>query len=276
MGRCSYCGEPAGFLRVQHAECSARYSRAMSMMPTFFAKYLDSQVPAERFSELLRGAAQAAFVPREELASLSVAEIGKTIDVLLAQGAPHLPEIQRISELTDELGHGVAEDSGLNDKLARAVVLAELHEGRVPDAVTVSGPLPFRLARNESVLWIFNRVQSYPQPLRVSDEQGLNALVGQTDTAFGPSQILNGALPAMEPDEKSEGDLVVTNRNLYLLLSEEAHERIPLSRVSAVQPSENGILVAGTPAEKFSRVFLLDDPGFAFQLIDRLGQLAHG
>jgi len=119
-------------------------------------------------------------------------------------------------------------------------------------------------------------VQAYQQFARASGEGSLNALAGQADIEAGNLLSQNEALNPVSAPERSESDLVVTNRGLYLVLSEEDQHRIPISRISAVQSQANGIFVAGIPAEKFSWVFLLDDPPFASRLIGGLGQLAHG
>jgi hypothetical protein len=258
MGRCSYCGQPAGFLRTQHTECSARYHRAMSMMPTFFAKFLESQVPAHRFSELLRGAAQAAFVRPEELSKLAVSEIGKAIDALRAQRSPNHSEIQRLSELMDQLGPSIAEDADLNERLAKATVVADLGAGRIPDAVTVTGPLPITFAPGETVLWIFNRVEAYRLPV---DDADYNPIMSDIDAS-------QTSAPTVE--QRSEGDLVITNRSVHLLLREGTHEHIPIAAISSLRTYSNGVRLTGAT---IAWTVLLDDPSFASTVLGSLAQL---
>jgi len=272
MGLCSYCGQPAGFLRSQHPECRARYERAMSMMPSFFAKFLDSQVPAGRFSELLQGAAKAAYVPPEDLAALSVAEIGRIIASLFDEHPPAVGEVQRVAELIEQLGDGVSDNPSLNEQLAKAVVVAGLYEGHLPDAVSVAGPMPIDLGHDESIIWIFNHVLSYRGGAAGRDGSNGGGLGNGMDGTYRSPRMLNGIkAPANAAEEQAEGDLVITSRNIYFLLSHEDGHRIPINRIQFLHAFADGIRVSNS--EKKSRVFLLDDPCFALNVIGRISKL---
>jgi hypothetical protein len=49
MGQCKYRGQPAGFMRSQHAECRTKHEEARNRIPTAFAKWMESDYPAADF-----------------------------------------------------------------------------------------------------------------------------------------------------------------------------------------------------------------------------------
>lgn len=276
MAICRYCGRRAGFFRSQHGECAEHHKRAISMIPGFFEKMLASQLSAERFTELLQDTAKASFVKRDELISLCKTSLGNVIDSILKERPATIAEGQRIADLTDTLEAAFSESFGLNEKLVKASIISELYDGRIPDPISVVGPMPFEFGRGETILWIFNHVSAF----RVASDKTdggiqFDATELPKEPYFGPAALGNAHAPLKGANAEGKGDMVLTNRNIHFFLSEEAKSRIPIARIQSLISYKEAIHVVSNPARKKSPMYVLDDAWFAANVIGRLVKMVH-
>jgi hypothetical protein len=276
MGRCTFCGRPAGFLRRRHAECQERHTRALAIIPELFSKALHSSLPATRFGELLKNAAGASFIKPRDLRSICLDGMSHMIDAVLEERLLTPTEEERISEIRDALGPGIADVTDLDEKLVKIGMLRELNEGQLPDRVTVVGPMPIELRRHERVIWIFNGVISFRRRAPVPtppETTGIAFPATEKDLYCGLRAFVNDPIPIDELIEEATGDLVVTDRNIYFIFGD-GQRRIPMPKISALQPHADGIQVTCEQPQGRSRTFRLSDPWLAANLIVRLTVLA--
>jgi hypothetical protein len=276
MANCRYCGQKAGLLRSEHQECRQRHDRATTMIPGFFGKMLTSQLSTDKFSELLRGTAETSYVQRDELISLSKAAITNTVDSILKDRPVAIAEAQRIIELTDTLEAAFSESFELNDKLVKTSIISELYDGRIPDPVSVVGPMPFELGRGETILWIFNHVSLF----RITTDDTLGGIridvTEQTkEPYFGPAALESRHAPVNGSSGEAQGDLILTNRNLHFVQSEETRTRIPIARIQVLAAYREGIHVIANPDKKRAPLFVLNDAWFAANVVGRLIAMVH-
>jgi len=276
MANCIYCGRPAGFLRRRHPACEERHKKVVALMPRFFSEVISSPISAERFSDLLLAATKASFVRPGELKSMCVSGINTAIDTILRERLLTSVEVQRITDLADALGAQSPRGLGLDQKLIKLSIVNELYDGKIPDRVSIVGPMPVELGRGESVLWIFNKVLSYRMtPDKKEEGLSIDPASPIESRYVSPKALDKSHVPKKQLREKADGDLVVTNRNIYFLPNPDSHIRIPISRIFSLRPYAEGFYVACRPVKERSRAFLLDDPWFATNVIGRLAQLAH-
>jgi len=276
MGRCVYCDQPAGFLRRRHRECRERHTRALATIPELFTKALHSSLPAERFGVLLKDAAGASFIKPRDLGSLCVRGISSMIDSVLEERLLTTAEEERISEIKDALGPGIADVTELNEKLIKISMLRELSAGQLPDRVTVVGPMPIELRQHERVIWIFNRVIGFRRRTAVTpptEGTGIVFPATEKDLYCGLRAFINDPIPTDDLLEEATGDLVVTDRNIYFIFGD-GQRRIPMAKITALQPHADGIQVTCEQPQGRSRAFKLADPWLAANLIVRLTILA--
>src|ERR1051325_4781003 len=164
MSNCTHCGKPAGLFRSYHPDCRAQFERAVTTIPAFFEKLLHSLLPAERFEQLLSEVAATFHIGPERLRSLSTMGINAMLDAAVSQRIPTVAEEDRILDIAATLGVSVNDIPGLADKFVKISILRDLDEGRVPDHVTVVGPMPLELQSDEAIVWIFNGAKTYRQP----------------------------------------------------------------------------------------------------------------
>jgi hypothetical protein len=274
MPRCIYCGQPAGLLRRRHAECQERHTRALAMIPELFTKALHSALPAERFGELLKQAAGASFIKPRDLGPLCVQGISGMIDSVLEDRLLTPAEDERITEIKDALAPALVDVTSLNEKLIKISILRELSAGELPDRVSVAGPMPIELHAHERVIWIFNHVICFRRRVAPAPELGGIAFPAtEKDLYCGMRAFNNDPLPVDDLLEEATGDLVVTNRNLYFIFGA-GQRRIPMAKITALQPHADGVQVTCEQPQGRSRIFKLDDPWLAANMIVRLTMLA--
>jgi hypothetical protein len=245
------------------------------MIPDLFTKALHSSLAPERFGELLRQAAGASFIKPRDLASLCVGGMSQMIDSVLEQRLLTQAEDDRVTQIKDALGPGIADVTDLNEKLIKISILRELSAGQVPDRVTVAGEMPIELREHERVIWIFNHVVSFRRrpPLSTPEPGGIAFPATETDLYCALHAFLNDPIPMGDLVEEATGDLVVTDRNLYFIFGA-GQRRIPMTKITALQPHADGIQVTCEQPQGRSRIFRVDDPWLAANMIVRLVMLA--
>lgn len=268
MAKCIYCERPAGFLRWRHADCRERHNRAMMMIPELFTKALHSSLPATRFGELLKDAAGASFIKPRDLGSLCIKGISSMIDTVLEERLLTAAEEERIAEIKDALGPAVVDTTDLNEKLIKISVLRDLKAGLIPDRVTIVGPMPIEFRPHEHVVWIFNHVVGFRRAAvaPASDAAGgITFPATETDLYCGLRAFDNDPMPMENLIEEATGDLVLTNRNIYFIYGD-GKQRIPMVKITALQPHADGIQVTCEQPQGRSRAFKVDDPWMAANL----------
>jgi hypothetical protein len=276
MGRCIYCDRHAGFLRRRHTECRERHTRALAMIPELFSKALHSSLPAVRFGEMLKEAAGASFIKPRDLGSLCVGGMSSMIDAVLKERLLTTVEDERIVEIRDALGPSIADVSELNEKLIKIGMLRELSEGHLPDRVDVVGPMPIELRPHERIIWIFNGAVCFRRENPVTAQPNGKGFVfpaTEKDLYCGMRAFINDPIPMADLVQEATGDLVVTDRNLYFIFGD-GQRRIPMVKITALQPHADGIQVTSEQPQGRSRTFKLGDPWLAANLIVRLMILA--
>jgi hypothetical protein len=273
MSNCTHCGKPAGLLRSYHVDCRAQFERAVTTIPAFFEKLLHSLLPAERFEQLLNEVAATFHIDPKRLRSLSMMGVNAMLDSALSQRIPTVAEEDRILDIATTLGLSVSDIPGLTDKFVKISILRDLDEGRVPDHVTVVGPMPFEFEPDEAIVWIFNGVRSYRQPKpkeRVTAESVTPAR-GDLPDYVSPASVSPTSAPIREWVDTGASDLMFTDRRIFVV-SEDRHRHIPLSKIASLRTFADGFQIQ-RPADDRALVFIVDDSWFAANLIVRLMRL---
>jgi hypothetical protein len=276
MAKCIHCGRPAGLFRRYHAECRAKYDLAMTMIPAFFEKALNSSLAGDRFDELLRNAAAASYIAPAQLRSLAISGIAAMTESTLADHLLTEAEEERIIEIADAVGLTLDAIPKADDKLIKANVLRELDAGRIPDRVTVVGDLPVELAADESVVWIFNQTKIYRsgrskrrEPARLPS----TSPIAHLPLYYSATMLdADGGNPARLVEE-AVGDLVVTTNQL-LTVWRERQRSIPYAKIVGFRARRDGFLIARGGSQDSVVLFAVDDPWFAANLVARLLRLS--
>lgn len=234
-------------------------------IPSLFSQILDDPISAARFSGLLRQAATTSFVGREELEELSVQGLLTLVRSVMATRIVDEWEEDRIRDVADHISADISSDERLEADLGMAKILRELSQGKSPEIVALDGPMPVRMRRAETLIWIFNEVRLY----RLADA---------ADRLSGPPPVKASYYTLDEPSEpipppgvpakrrRNVGDLILSNYNIHFVQAGGDQMRIPISRISGLSASADAVSV-GYGAHGMVRTFRLDAPGFLVNAI---------
>jgi hypothetical protein len=276
MPDCIYCGKPTRLFRRHHPECKTQFERATKTIPAFFEKLLHSNLPPNRFEGLLKEVAATFHIKSQQLKSLSVLGITAMLNAALQQRLPTPQEEARILEVAAGVGVSLEDMPDLEEKLVKIGALRDLDEDLIPDRVKVVGAMPLEFGPGERVVWIFNNVGCYREggTLTVSKIRRDPAhLQRQMPPYIPPSGIGNKPTPTKKLFEIGSGDLVVTNHNLFVVLTER-QPKFPLFRFTAIDTYNDGVQMSRAyPDERPAVTFVVDDPWFAANLFVRLLRL---
>jgi hypothetical protein len=182
-------------------------------------------------------------------------------------------------------------------RLAKAAVLRELKDGKLPAAIHLDGPVLLNLERSETVVWVFNQVACYSiargdKPATHSQHvgragltmrmNGFKAVAGEAGdgaSAESASRKKSGARRSDPKDERTQslaldgtGDLVLTSKHLCFV-SDSMALKIPLRAIVAVVPHADGLRVMRDEGSGKPQTFVVDDPSFAASAITLLNRL---
>ncbi len=297
MLRCVHCGEPAGLLRREHPACRERHDSAVAQFPGFFVKYLTSPMPPEKFRALAEEVAAGAYIRGDEFKKVCAGGITAMIDAATTAGELKPDDDAHIATLAEIFGidvHGL-KDAG--SRLAKASVLRALKAGKLPTEAGLDGPAMLNLERDESVVWVFNKVACYSlargdKPATHSQHVGRSGLTMRmngfkavaTEPVSGPraesaEKTKSGGRGASRNEEPTQGlaldgtgDLVLTSKHLCFL-SDSTALKIPLQAIVAVVPHADGLRVMRDERSGRPQTFVVDDPSFAATAITLLNRL---
>lgn len=229
------------------------------MVPALLAKAIESSVPADQISDLLKKAAAVCSTSPEELKELCETAINGIIDSILEYRLPTTTEIYRLGEILRAL-EGALGTFGSNEKVVKAVILTELCDGRIPELIKVVDPLPIDLAATESVLWIMESVRCFIKRDEIPGEsRSIPTKSSQVPSYLPPKTITARNLPAAHLANMDRANLILTNRGIYLVFDDKPPSRMLISQITSIDTYSEGLCI--TYGRK-SPVLLLEDPWF--------------
>jgi hypothetical protein len=273
MPNCSYCGKPAGLLRRYHAECRAQFDRAIGTIPLFFEKLLESDLPADRFKQLLREVAERFHIEPKKLRSITIDGINAMVQAALRQRLVTPDEEDRILEIAEAVGLTLSDMPDLEEKLVKVRVLRDLGDGRTPDRIEVVGPMPIDLEPGETIIWIVNGAHSYRQPREPAPPRAPSRPQHDMPDYFSQASLGQQPAPTDGLISRGDSDLMITDRNLFVVLSER-HLKIPLTKVEAFHAYSNGFQIVLARKESRDFIVTVADSWFAANLIVKLIRLS--
>jgi hypothetical protein len=265
MASCVLCGRAVGFLQKQHRECRDARKRAIEAIPALVEKSIASSIKTSRFHALLTEAAETSFISPSELKQTVVKTLQQVATRILSERLISGDEDLRISEIMEAFDTKF--DGELFEVLVKADILRTLAAGRMPDRVRVKGSMPISLAKNETVIWIFNHAIAHRRRYK-GNAIGENRKDLATYSARVPVKT---RLPRRWTIQKTPSDLLVTNENLYFLSGTTAPRQLAISRILDLKRYKSGLsFLSGRKEQGVVNFIALDDPWFAANLIGSL------
>jgi hypothetical protein len=225
---------------------------------------MSSPIPLAQFKELADELAKSSFIEPSQLHALGISGITAGLNGVIQERLITEAEETRINELRAAFSIGAEEFTGIEDRLLKIAILRDLEAGLVPDRVELPDNLPIRLGQQDKVLWIFNHVANYPVPQsrQTPVPRSRADARGRYHVPETERRLRTGKTAVTWSD-----DLLVATRGVYLI-SPNGIDPIPAARITSLDLYSDGIRIEFKNSGPQTRMFLLDDPWFAANLIE--------
>lgn len=283
MGNCKYCGKPAGFLRSQHAECEEENRKREYAIQGAKAQIISEALGAIKGTAMF-STLEAKIAEIEQTHRLSIAQRKplliraweKAVDGFLEDGVLDTEEEKRLVEFKDHFGfsQGDLNGNGALTKTAKAGVLRDVLDGKIPQRVSVDGSLPINFQKGESVVWVFPDSRYLEDKTRrqfVGGSQGVSIRV-MKGVYYRVGAFKGKAIESTERVHVDTGLVVVTNKNIYFAGPRKSL-RVPYPKIVSFEPFSDGIGIMRDATTAKPQIFVTGDGWFTYNLVTNLSQL---
>lgn len=289
MGKCKYCGQPAGFLRSKHPECEAEHQRQLSeriQRQNELAKAKQAII-AEAAADLVVGRKPFELnqklehkmdelgLAKEDMRQLLPKIWGQAVDAFLEDGLLDSEEETRLALFKEHfaLSSSDLDDEGKLSQVVKAGILRDIMQGKIPERVQVSGSLPFNLQKKETIIWLFNGVDYYEEKTRrqyVGGSSGVSIRIAK-GVYYRTSSFRGRPVDVQETVHMGRGPLAVTNLHLYF--SGHKSFRIRHNKIVSIEPHSDGVTVQRDAQTAKPQSFITGDGWFTYNLLTNVSQL---
>jgi len=283
LGKCKYCGNPAGFLRSKHAECEEQHQQRERVIQggrqRIAIEVLRAIKDSGNFDNLEKAISeieQSSFVPSSERKDLLVKGWENSVEQFLEDGILDTTEEKRLVEFKERfaLSQSDLDKNGALTKTAKAAVLRDVLNGVVPQRMSFDRNLPINLQKDEQVIWAFAGSKYLEDKTRrqfVGGSQGVSVRI-MKGVYYRVGAFKGHAVENTERVHVDTGLVVVTTKNIYFAGSQKSI-RLPYAKIVSFEPFSDGIGVMRDTATAKPQIFVTGDGWFTYNLVTNLSQL---
>lgn len=271
MGKCTYCGESAGFLRSVHKECVQRKKEAERKREAAEQQIRAMGKDAARSGtglddlpdRMRAAAARAGFsFDSTELYTYLSDGWGQALEEGLADSHLSAAEIANLNGYRTRLG--IPEEwlnrSGDYDKFRLAVSLGYMKDGVIPRFDMPRSQLPFNLMKSEEMIALFDDVRYYKEVTRREyrgQSMGVSIRVAK-GVYLRPGSFRGRPVETTSMEHQDDGTLGLTTKHLYYLGEGTGRSfRIRLEKIVTFDPYNDGLRIMRDTASAKPEAFIM-------------------
>lgn len=273
MGNCTYCGQPAGFMRGQHPACQAQHNDALRQIAELASTSFRAKALSASLQTQVQSMATTGKVAMDQT-RITLSQVwSRAVEDYLQDGIIDAGEEQQLLAFQQLFGLTQQEldKNGSYTRVAQAAVLRDLTAGKLPQRVAISGGLPVNLQKNESVVWAFRNVEMLEDRTRreyVGRNHGVSIRV-MKGVYYRTGTFKGTPVEKTERVSVDTGMLIVTDKNLYFAGPSKSL-RLPYGKIVAFHPYSNGVGVMQDGEKAKAKVFVTGDGWFPYNLLTNL------
>ena len=277
MSKCKYCGGKTSFLQNAHKECHEKHNSGLVEIEGILRKSLIENIEPSVSKSEIDTIIKNSFIDEKRIKPLILQNFNDYIadaldDNLLTQEEEKSIYAYMNCFLLNQ------EDKEIEDtykSIVKTAILREVMEGKIPNRVKISDPLPFVFNKSETLVWLFNPVDYYTHKTKKhykGRSQGISIRVAK-GLYYRTGSFKGYPVTSTENVLQDRGLLAVTNKNLFFGGPKKTI-KIPYKKIIAVHPFSNGIGILRNTQNAKPQNFQTDDAWFAFNLVSNLASLA--
>ena len=270
MGTCTYCNQPAGFLRSKHRECEEKYNQGWKDMINVASDGALGTATLENLNTKMTDIAKSHYVSVDKIRTALISGWEKSVDHYLEDGILTVEEESKLTSFAERfsLSQEDLDGRGIYTRMVKAGVIRDLTEGKVPQRIKIDGQLPFNLQKTENLIWVFPTVSYYEDKARrhyVGGMQGVSIRV-MKGVYYRVGAFRGHPVETTEKVHIGDGLLGVTNKHLYFVGGLKSL-RIKFEKIVSYIPFDDGIGIHRDAASAKPQVFVTGDGWFTYNLI---------
>ncbi|NDP46844.1 MAG: hypothetical protein GZ085_00360 [Sulfuriferula multivorans] len=283
MGNCSYCGQPAGFLRSAHPDCSKKEKEKVAQASLGEGKIIEAIAQGisagsnlsvlDRSLETMEQ--QYGIAPGRRHECL-VRGWEKGVEAALEDSILDESEEQRLLLFQQHfrLGQPDLNRNGHWMKITQASVLREVLNGNIPTRVNLDGAVGINFQKGESIVWAFKDTKYLEDKTRrtfTGTSQGMSFRIAK-GVYYRVGAFKGKPIETTERVHVDTGLLVVTDKNIYFSGPDKSI-RVPYTKIVSFQPYSDGLGIMKDNATAKPQTFLTGDGWFVYNLVTNLSQI---
>lgn len=275
MGKCRYCGRPAGFLREKHRECEELRSNALAAVASATTRAGAGKADVELVRTVWQDATSK-YASQADIRAAAVRGWEGAVEEALEDGLLEEAEEQRLVKLGRELD--LTQDEldvrGGYSRLLRAAALRQIMNGEIPKATELQRDLPFNFQKSEQLIWLFQAVEYLEDKTRreyVGGYQGVSIRVAK-GLYYRTGGFRGHPVERTERVSVDRGLLGVTNKHLYFGGRAKSF-RIRHDKIVSYTPYSDGVGVMRDAATAKPQIFITGDGWFTYNLFMNVARL---
>jgi hypothetical protein len=270
MGKCVYCGKPAGFLTYSHPECrnadSAAYDELVRSLAGFSSKspafnnltaHIESLATAGQLSALMKDAAiydgLKRFANGACEISLPPSEVARQVQAFVRAnglrakaGMIHIKTLNTIEQI-------------------EALSLVAEHKGAT---LQKSAAFGINIGRDETPIWSFLGTKLYEERThtrRVGGGRGVSVRVAK-GVYYHTGHFKSHTETTIEEEHIDTGTLLVTDKTVYFA-GKAKSLKIPFHKIVTVAPCPGGVEIMKDGSSAKPEFFVTGEPWFTTNLL---------
>ena len=283
MGNCTYCGNPAGFLRSRHAECEQEHQKRQRVVAegkeritTEVSRVIKGTESFGDLEKTITEIEKTSLVPSSERNALLISAWEASVDKFLEDGVLDEAEEKRLVEFKNHFAFSQSDldKNGALTKTAKAAVLREVLNGVIPQRVSVDGNIPINFQKGEQIVWAFPNSKYLEDKTKrqyVGGSQGVSLRI-MKGVYYRVGAFKGHAVESTERVHIDTGWIVVTSKHIYFAGPAKSL-RVQYSKIISFLPFSDGFGILRDTATAKPQIFITGDGWFSYNLVTNLAQL---
>lgn len=276
MGICSFCKQPAGFLKTSHQDCRRRYDQGKAQIVALVGKFASGTADLGQLQRSVTRVAKSCYINSDAVRDLVIAGWERAVSTAFDDGMLTEEEEAALSELKDSysLSQEMLDRNGAYTRIFKGAVLRDVLNGIVPERLRIDGNLPFNFLKSERLVWVFQNVSYYEERTRtryVGGSQGVSVRIAK-GLYYRVGAFKAEPVRASETIHADTGLFGVTDKHIYFAGAAKRF-RIPYKKIVAFEPFSDGLGVQRDAQTAKPQTFVTGDGWFTYNLVTNLAQM---
>ena len=243
-GQLQILRKSSGIFKNKHPECDEKHSRALSGVETFLDEALQDKVFADTAQERLKEIAGQGFLDQNEIRQALIHGWELRALHFLDDNLLEESEETKLMNLFNSfsLTQNELDQNGIYSKVAKAALLRDIMNGRLPGRVEIDGQLPVNIQKTEKPIWVFHGVGYFEDKTRthfVGASQGVSMRIAK-GLYYRVGSFKGSPVSTTERVQVDAGSLVITNKTVYFTGKSKA-VKIPFTKIISFFPYSDGV-----------------------------------